>query len=40
MDEAYFREISRRQEIMTGRPASFADWVTKATRPPAPYRSY
>jgi hypothetical protein len=40
MDEAYFREISRRQEVMTGRPANFAEWVARAGRPPAPYRPY
>jgi hypothetical protein len=37
MDEAYFREIARRFQIMTGGRANFADWVDLASRPPTPY---
>jgi len=36
MDEAYFREISRRYQIMTGSPASLADWIELGSRPPGP----
>jgi hypothetical protein len=34
MDEAYFRETSRRMEIMTGRPMTWADYVVTLSRPP------
>lgn len=37
MDEAYFREISRRNQIMTGSPANLADWIELGSRPVQPY---
>jgi hypothetical protein len=37
MDEAYFREISRRYEIMTGQPADLAEWIRMASGPPRRY---
>lgn len=37
MDEAYFREISRRNAIMTGSPANLAAWIELGSHPPAPY---
>jgi hypothetical protein len=37
MDEAYFREISRRNQIMTGSPANLADWIDIGSHPPQPY---
>lgn len=37
MDEAYFREIGRRNEIMTGSPANLADWIAFGSRPVQPY---
>jgi hypothetical protein len=38
LDEALFREISRRVEIMTGRPLDWGSFVRGSARAPQPYR--
>jgi len=37
LDDAYFRELSRRSEIVTGRPLDWKQWVRGAARAPGPF---